>query len=312
MVLKAAQLKLASAEVPIKFYKDREGRLSHHLRVGWRSPWLAGWVNLKVMLVYAADSFLLKAGAVLLVIGLVLYLGLEAGPVRIGIIVFRLYWRLLGVTCATLGYSSIQIGVLARVMHGLKPRFVERLQNIMTYDRGMIASAGLSVAGLVLLGNLTYHYLKRGLQLEAISHPAILGLLLVILGFQTFGFTLLMEVAKLESESVDVVMLISVLEHLAEPQFVIQSAWRLLRHSGLLLVNVPTWSGKQFLELSAFRFGFSPKLEIDDHKMYYGKRDLWPMLVRAGFKPSQIRLRYHKFGLNLFAAATKNEGDRHN
>jgi glycosyltransferase involved in cell wall biosynthesis len=196
MVLKAARLKLASAEVPIKFYKDREGRLSHHLRVGWRSPWLAGWVNLKVMLVYAADSFLLKAGAALLVIGLVLSLGLAAGPVRIGRIGFSLYWMLLGVTCATLGYSSIQIGVLARVMHGLKPRFVERLQKIMTYDRGMIASAALSIAGLVLLGNLTYHYLKRGLQLEAISHPAILGLLLVILGFQTFCFTLLMEMAK--------------------------------------------------------------------------------------------------------------------
>lgn len=196
MVLKAARLKLASAEVPIKFYKDREGRLSHHLRVGWRSPWLAGWVNLKVMLVYAADSFLLKAGAVLLVIGLVLSLGLSAGPVRIGRIGFSLYWMLLGVTCATLGYSSIQIGVLARVMHGLKPRFVDRLQKIMTFDRGMIASAGLSVAGLVLLGNLTYHYLKHGLELEAISHPAILGLLLVILGFQTFGFALLMEVAK--------------------------------------------------------------------------------------------------------------------
>jgi hypothetical protein len=103
---------------------------------------------------------------------------------------------LLGVMCATLGYSSIQIGVLARVMHGLKPRFVDRLQKIMTFDRGMIASACLSVAGLVLLGNLTYHYLKHGLQLEAISYPAILGLLLVILGFQTFGFTLLMEVAK--------------------------------------------------------------------------------------------------------------------
>jgi glycosyltransferase involved in cell wall biosynthesis len=196
MVLKAVRLKLADAEVPIKFYKDREGRLSHHLRVGWRSPWLAGWVNLKVMLVYATDSFLLKAGVALLVIGLVLSLGLAAGPVRIGRIGFSLYWMLLGMTCATLGYSSIQIGVLARIMHGLKPRFVERLQKIMTFDRGMIASAGLSVAGLVLLGNLTYHYLKRGLQLEAISHPAILGLLLVILGFQTFGFTLLMEVAK--------------------------------------------------------------------------------------------------------------------
>jgi glycosyltransferase involved in cell wall biosynthesis len=196
MVLKAARLKLATAEVPIKFYKDRKGRLSHHLRVGWRSPWLAGWVNLKVMLVYAADSFLLKAGAALLVIGLVLSLALAGGPVRIGRIGFSLYWMLLGVTCATLGYSSIQIGVLARIMHGLKPQFVERLQKIMTFDRGMIASAVLTIAGLVLLCNLAYHYLKHGLQLEAISHPAILGLLLVILGFQTFCFTLLMEMAK--------------------------------------------------------------------------------------------------------------------
>jgi hypothetical protein len=52
------------------------------------------------------------------------------------------------------------------------------------------------VGGLVLLGNLVYGYVKHGLQLEAISHPAILGLLLVILGFQTFCFTLLMEMAK--------------------------------------------------------------------------------------------------------------------
>ena len=112
---------------------------------------------------------------------------------------------------------------------------------------------------------------------------------------------------KLQSETLDVVMLISVLEHLAKPQFAIQSAWRLLRGSGLLLVNVPTWAGKRFLELSAFRLGFSSKLEIDDHKMYYQKRDLWPMLVRAGFRPSQIRLRYHKFHLNLFAVARKDD-----
>jgi SAM-dependent methyltransferase len=110
---------------------------------------------------------------------------------------------------------------------------------------------------------------------------------------------------KLESQSMDVVMLISVLEHLVEPELVLQSAWRLLKPSGLLLINVPTWVGKRFLELSAFRLGVSPKLEIDDHKMYYGNRDLWPKLVRAGFKPSEIRLQYHKFGLNLFATARK-------
>ena len=112
---------------------------------------------------------------------------------------------------------------------------------------------------------------------------------------------------KLASETMDAVMFISVLEHLAEPQFAIESAGRLLKPSGLVLINVPTWVGKRFLEFSAFRLGLSPKVEMDDHKMYYGKRDLWPILVRAGFKPSQIRLRCHKFGLNLFAAARKTD-----
>lgn len=60
MVLKSALLGLVCAEVPVKFYKDREGRMSHHRRMGWSSPWLAGWRNLKVMLAYAPDSLLLK------------------------------------------------------------------------------------------------------------------------------------------------------------------------------------------------------------------------------------------------------------
>ncbi|MDP9097659.1 MAG: class I SAM-dependent methyltransferase [Verrucomicrobiota bacterium] len=109
--------------------------------------------------------------------------------------------------------------------------------------------------------------------------------------------------SKMASERFDAVMLISVLEHLRDPFVVIEAAYHLLRNSGLLLINVPTWRGKGFLEFSAFRLGLSPKVEMDDHRMYYDKRDLWPVLVRAGFKPSLIKLRYHKFGLNLFAVA---------
>jgi 2-polyprenyl-3-methyl-5-hydroxy-6-metoxy-1,4-benzoquinol methylase len=110
---------------------------------------------------------------------------------------------------------------------------------------------------------------------------------------------------KLEAERLDAVLLISVLEHLRDPFLVIETARRLLKPSGVLLVNVPTWRGKSFLEFSAFRLGLSPRMEMDDHKMYYDKRDLWPLLVRAGFKPSLIKIRYHKLGLNLFAAATR-------
>jgi SAM-dependent methyltransferase len=110
---------------------------------------------------------------------------------------------------------------------------------------------------------------------------------------------------KLQTQTFDAVLLISVLEHLSDPLFVIESVRGFLKPSGVLLLNVPTWRGKDFLEFSAFRLGLSPKIEIDDHKMYYDKRDLWPLLVRAGFKPSLMKLRYHKFGLNLFAVARR-------
>jgi SAM-dependent methyltransferase len=110
---------------------------------------------------------------------------------------------------------------------------------------------------------------------------------------------------ELEDSRFDVVLLISVLEHLWEPLPILEHCRRVLTPGGVLFVNVPTWRGKFFLEFSAFRLGLSPALEMDDHKMYYNKPDLWPMLVRAGFKPSGLRLRYHKFGLNLFAVAQK-------
>ena len=110
---------------------------------------------------------------------------------------------------------------------------------------------------------------------------------------------------KLSGRTFDAVLLMSVLEHLRDPLLVVTAARHLLKSSGVLLVNVPTWRGKTFLEFSAFRLGLSPKVEMDDHKMYYDKPDLWPLLVRAGFRPSLIKLRYHKFGLNLFAVARR-------
>ncbi len=196
MVLKAARLKLRTAEVPVKFYKDREGRFSHHRRMGWLSPWIAGWLNLKVMLVYTPDSFLLKPGIVLTLIGAVLSVALCAGPIVVGGVGFSLYWLLFGVTCVTLGYSSIQIGVLARVMHGLRPQPLLKLRRVFSYDRGMLLSAGCVLTGIILLSFLVYHYLTSKFQLFEISHPAIFGLLLIIVGFQTFCFTLLLEMAQ--------------------------------------------------------------------------------------------------------------------
>ncbi|MCW2995767.1 MAG: Methyltransferase type 11 [Conexibacter sp.] len=107
---------------------------------------------------------------------------------------------------------------------------------------------------------------------------------------------------QLGSSSLDTVLCLSVLEHLWEPQEALLHIRRILAPGGIALLNVPSWRGKRFLELAAFRLGVSPAEEMDDHKSYYDPRDLWPLLVRAGFRPSAIHCRRHKLGLNTFAA----------
>jgi SAM-dependent methyltransferase len=107
--------------------------------------------------------------------------------------------------------------------------------------------------------------------------------------------------ADVETGALDVSLCLSVLEHLWEPEAALDGLRRITRPGGVVLINVPSWRGKRYLELAAFRLGVSPAEEMDDHKRYYDPRDLWPMLVRAGFKPSGIRCYRHKGGLNTFA-----------
>jgi SAM-dependent methyltransferase len=109
---------------------------------------------------------------------------------------------------------------------------------------------------------------------------------------------------QIEDHSLDVVLCMSVVEHLWEPEQTIEHFLRVLRPGGVCAVNVPSWRGKRALEYSAFRLGLSPAEEMDDHKMYYDPKDLWPLMVKAGFMPHAIKCFKHKFGLNTFAVAT--------
>jgi SAM-dependent methyltransferase len=113
---------------------------------------------------------------------------------------------------------------------------------------------------------------------------------------------------ELPDASQDLVICNSVLEHLWDPLETMRGIFRILAPGGLAVINVPSWRGKRFLELSAFRLALSPAEEMEDHKRYYDPRDLWPLLIRAGFTPINVRCYRHKFGLNTFAACRKAEG----
>ena len=191
LVLKAHRLRMRTTEVQIPFYKDREGRQSHLAkRGGWKVPWGAGWNSIKLQSLYAPDYFLLWPGVLATLLGLVISVALADGPFVAFGVGFNLHWMLLGLVLATVGYSAVQLALLARVFHDFDPRFTDRVLERLTYNRCVAASTVLVAAGLVPNVVLLVRWINHGLH--HVQYYSIFGLLLMILGFQTFAFTLLL------------------------------------------------------------------------------------------------------------------------
>jgi glycosyltransferase involved in cell wall biosynthesis len=193
MILKSSRMGMRVAEVPVRFYKDREGRLSHLRRGGWRSPWIAGWLNLRVIFVYSPDSFMYKPGLAIMALGIAVCGALSFGPIPVGPIQLNVYSMLFGLVGAVLGYACVQLGVLARIVHGLRPGSTRVWQSALSYDRGMAISALAVLAGIGMILPLLREYFADRFHLWHMSHVAITGLMMIVLGFQTFIFTLLLE-----------------------------------------------------------------------------------------------------------------------
>lgn len=193
MILKAAKLNLKTSEVPIKFYKDPEGRVSHHKRQGWFSPWYAGWINLKVMFLYSPEFFLKLPGLIAMICGLILVCGLANGPITIGKVGFSLYWLFLGSSLTILGYSTLQMAIISTVFYNFNLVESNIYKRIFSYNKGVLAGIFITLAGILISIDFLVYYIKSGLRLYQISHPAIIGLLLLVLGFQTFTFTLVFQ-----------------------------------------------------------------------------------------------------------------------
>jgi glycosyltransferase involved in cell wall biosynthesis len=196
MVLKSVLMKLRTSEVPVTFYKDREGRVSHHKRSGWFSPFQAAWINLRAMFIYRAEFFALKPGLFFLIVGLLLTLPLSFGSFSIGSVTFSLYWMLLGVTLAVLGLQSFCFGVLAQVLCDYSGESRTRWTKFFRYTATVIASIVVFLVGLGLTGALVVHYVTHDFALPPpsalLDHLAVTGSLLMIIGFTGFCFTLLL------------------------------------------------------------------------------------------------------------------------
>lgn len=107
--------------------------------------------------------------------------------------------------------------------------------------------------------------------------------------------------SQIPDQSIDVVMCSAVLEHLDTPLDTLRHFVRVLAPDGIVLISVPFWTAKRPLEFAAFRLGMSTD-EMNDHGTYYDPRDLWPLLVKAGFRPQDIHCKKHWLRVNTLAA----------
>jgi hypothetical protein len=196
MTLKSVHMELRTAEVPVTFHKDREGRVSHHKRSGWFSPWVAAWINLRAMFIYGSSFFVFKPGIALVVIGLLLALPVSFGDLDLGAVTLSLNWQFLGVALLTVGFQAFSLGCIAQVLFDYTGRYRLRWLRVFPYTRTVLIAFALIALGIALAIPLVHAYLANDLALQRAdtveNHLAVTGLAAVITGAQLFIFALLL------------------------------------------------------------------------------------------------------------------------
>ncbi len=109
----------------------------------------------------------------------------------------------------------------------------------------------------------------------------------------------------LEKESVDIVTAIAVLEHLLNPQVILNECFRILKRGGKLILTTPSPTAKPVLEFLSFKLKLIDEKQIKDHKNYFQPSYLINMLTKAGFERKNIKTQYFEWHFNILAVASK-------
>jgi 2-polyprenyl-3-methyl-5-hydroxy-6-metoxy-1,4-benzoquinol methylase len=108
----------------------------------------------------------------------------------------------------------------------------------------------------------------------------------------------------ISDKSFDKVVLLAVLEHLNNFEFILKEGFRVLKDNGLLLITTPTPRAKKVLDLLAKLKIVNPET-IHQHKTYFSHDHLREILIKSGFKNQKIKINYFEFGFNIFCMAQK-------
>lgn len=194
MIISALRLRLDIREVPVDFYKDRKGRVSHVKRQGWTTPFRVGWRTVHLLLVGGADFFLIPPGIVLSLFGTIGLLALSQGGIEMLGVYLTLHAHTFFLFAGTLGYFLLAFGISLRSFYDRTDQLPGRIIRILSINRALGIATLLGVVGLVpnfLFVNKWYNNARKiDPDLEVSGHLALSGLGVASLGLATFVLAL--------------------------------------------------------------------------------------------------------------------------
>jgi glycosyltransferase involved in cell wall biosynthesis len=197
MIVKARQIKLRTAEVPIHFFKDQEGRLSHLKRAGWVTPWRAGWHTLKIILTYGSERVIQPISLLLSILGLAGLVALSIGPVTVFGATLTLHTMLLASTVLIIGLVLSGISILSICINDRTGDDVRRWSETFQFTRSMKISVLLFAVGFGICAVFAAKYVASGFvfgdDAEWIGHLSVIGLTMIIVSILIAGFTILLQ-----------------------------------------------------------------------------------------------------------------------
>ena len=189
MVIKARQHNLRIEEVPVKFYKDINGRQSHHKRSGFLSPYKAAFINIRAMLIYGSEYVLRKIGNVLTILGILPLLLLTFGPKRLGNYEFNITAQVIGAFLFLAGIQFILISQISRQIHDYSGSDIRKNSLLSNYNFAFLISLGIFTLGIILILPFFIAVIKQSYVIpekEHLLNVGILGFTLIFLAIEYF------------------------------------------------------------------------------------------------------------------------------
>jgi hypothetical protein len=187
MIIKATLTGARIREVPITLWPDGRGDQRPHLRT-----FRDGWRTMRFFLALSPRWLFLVPGIALILLG-VGAAAVALPGLRIGGVHFDVHTLLVGGLLIVCGYQAVVFAFLTKIFAtttGLLPADprLERLYDTFNLERGIVAGAASTIAGVLLISVAVLQWIARdlgSLDYARTMRWVIPGTILVTLGVQT-------------------------------------------------------------------------------------------------------------------------------